>query len=88
MKPHTEQDYRRRIARVVEAILVDPSAPHAVESLAAVAHLSTFHFHRIYRAYTGESVATTVKRVRLARAAHRLAGAHDTITSIALAVGL
>lgn len=87
MKPHTEQDYRRRIARVVEAILIDPAAPHTVESLAAVAHLSAFHFHRIYRAFTGENVATTVKRVRLARAAQRLAGTHETVTSIALGVG-
>jgi AraC family transcriptional regulator len=87
MKPHTEQDYRRRIARVVEAILLDPAAPHTVESLAAVAHLSTFHFHRIYRAFTGENIATTVKRVRLAQAAKKLAYSHDTVTSIALGAG-
>ncbi|MBM7127288.1 GyrI-like domain-containing protein [Dyella flava] len=87
MKVHTEQDYRRRIARVVETILLDPAAPHTVESLAAVAHLSAFHFHRIYRAFTGENIATTVKRVRLARAAYRLADAKDTVTSIALGAG-
>jgi len=87
MKPRTEQDYRRRIARVVEAILLDPAAPHTVESLAAVAHLSSFHFHRIYRAITGESVAMTVRRVRLARAAHQLARSADSVTSIALDVG-
>lgn len=87
MKPSTEQDYRRRIARVVEAILIDPAAPHTVESLAAVAHLSSFHFHRIYRAITGESVAMTVRRVRLARAAHQLAWSADSVTSIALDVG-
>lgn len=87
MKLSTEQDYRRRIARVVEAILIDPAAPHTVESLAAVAHLSSFHFHRIYRAITGESVAMTVRRVRLARAARQLARSADSVTSIALDVG-
>ncbi|RUL73716.1 AraC family transcriptional regulator [Dyella choica] len=87
MKAHTEQDYRRRIAQVVEAILIDPAAPHTVDSLAAFAHLSSFHFHRIYRAITGESVAVTVKRVRLARAAQRLADAKESVTSIALSVG-
>ena len=38
MKPSTERDYRRRIARVVEIILLEPGAPHTLESLAAVAH--------------------------------------------------
>ncbi|WP_267914164.1 hypothetical protein [Paraburkholderia nemoris] len=39
MKSSTERDYRRRIARVIEAILVEPGARHTLESLAAVAHL-------------------------------------------------
>ena len=87
MKPSTERDYHRRIARVIEAILTDPGAPHGVESLASVAHLSPFHFHRIYRALTGESIAETVQRLRLAEAAYRLTAATDSVTSIALTVG-
>ncbi|MEW6345148.1 MAG: GyrI-like domain-containing protein [Paraburkholderia sp.] len=87
MKPSTERDYHRRIARVIEAILADPSAPHTVESLAAVAHLSPFHFHRIYRALTGESIVETVQRVRLAQAAHRLTVAGDSVTTVAGKVG-
>ena len=47
MKSGTEWDRRRRIARVVAAIVAEPSAPHTVESLSAIAHLSPFHFHRI-----------------------------------------
>ncbi|NYH27876.1 AraC-like DNA-binding protein [Paraburkholderia bryophila] len=53
MKASTELDYRRRIARVIEAILLEPGAPHTLDSLAAVAHLSPYHFHRIYRALYG-----------------------------------
>ncbi len=87
MKPDTERDYRRRIGRVVEAILADPAAPHSVDSLAGVAHLSPFHFHRIYRAMTGEGLADTLRRVRLAMAARRLAGAEGSVTDIALDVG-
>lgn len=56
MKPSTERSYAQRIARVVEAIVADPGAPHTVESLAAVAHLSPYHFHRIYRALTGRAL--------------------------------
>lgn len=87
MKPSTERDYHRRIARVIEAILADPGAPHTVESLASLAHLSPFHFHRIYRALTGESIVETVQRVRLAQAAHRLTVAGDSVTTVAGKVG-
>ncbi|MCC8395229.1 AraC family transcriptional regulator [Paraburkholderia sp. MMS20-SJTR3] len=82
MKPSTERDYRRRIARVVEAILVEPGAPHTLESLAALAHLSPYHFHRIYRAMMGESAVDTVKRLRLAQAAQRLTDAAQ-VTAVA-----
>jgi AraC family transcriptional regulator len=83
MKPSTERDYRRRIARVVEAILLEPGAHHTLESLAAVAHLSPFHFHRVYRALTGESVVETVQRLRLAQAAQRLTDAAASVTAVA-----
>jgi AraC family transcriptional regulator len=83
MKPSTEHDYRRRIARVVEAILLEPGAPHTLESLAALAHLSPYHFHRIYRALTGESVVETVQRLRLAQAAQRLTDACAQVTAVA-----
>jgi AraC family transcriptional regulator len=82
MKPSTERDYRRRIARVVEAILVEPGARHTLDSLAAVAHMSPYHFHRIYRALMGESVVDTVKRLRLAEAAQRLTDAAQ-VTAVA-----
>ena len=87
MKTSTEHDYHRRIARVIEAILEDPAAPHTVESLASVANLSPFHFHRIYRALTGEGLAETVQRLRLARAARRLNDAGASVTEVALDAG-
>lgn len=83
MKPSTERDYRRRIARVIEAILLDPGAPHTLDSLASVAHLSPYHFHRVYRAIAGESVVETVQRLRLAQAAQRLTDAAGTVTAVA-----
>lgn len=87
MKSRTEHDYRRRIARVIGTIVADPGAPHSVESLAAVARFSPFHFHRLYRALTGESVAITVRRMRLAQAAHRLSSSSASITDAAFQAG-
>nr|WP_233805466.1 GyrI-like domain-containing protein [Paraburkholderia sp. HP33-1] len=67
---------------MVEAILLEPGARHTLASLAAVAHMSPYHFHRIYRALMGESVVDTVKRLRLAEAAQRLTDAAQ-VTSVA-----
>ncbi|WP_411906557.1 GyrI-like domain-containing protein [Rhizobium mayense] len=87
MKTATEQSYRQRIARVIEAIILDPAAPHSVESLAAVARFSPFHFHRLYRAMTGESVAVTIRRVRLAQAANQLTASPASVTETAFEAG-
>ena len=83
----TEQDYRDRVARVVAAIVADPLAEHGLEALAAIAHFSPFHFHRIYTSIVGESVSATIRRVRLARAASLLAQGDESITQIGQAVG-
>jgi len=82
-----ERRYRERIGRAVAAIVADPLAEHTLESLAALAHFSPFHFHRIYSGVIGETVAATVRRLRLARAAQALAVGRDSVTQVALASG-
>jgi AraC family transcriptional regulator len=86
-KTDTHEDYKRRIAKVFDAILANPAAPHSVESLAQIANLSPFHFHRIYRAMTGEGLAETVRRLRLAQAALQLTTSDLAITHVALDAG-
>lgn len=69
MKPSQRQQYAERIDRVVariEAGVTDERAPSLTE-LAQAAALSEFHFHRIFRLMTGETVGEAVRRVRLAR---------------------
>jgi len=41
-------------------------ADHRLEDPARLANLSPFHFHRVYASVAGETVAATVRRVRLA----------------------
>lgn len=82
-----EQHYRDRVARAVAAIVADPTAAHSLADLAAIANFSPFHFHRIYRGVTGETVAATVRRLRLARAAQLLASGVESVTQVAMAVG-
>lgn len=59
----------------------------SLDSLADVAALSRFHFHRVYTAVVGETAANTVRRMRLHRAAVALVQGTDPIPAIALAVG-
>jgi AraC family transcriptional regulator len=80
-----EQDHRERVARVVAAIVASPMSAHRLEDLARMAHFSPFHFHRIYSAIAGETVTTTIRRVRLALATRLLESGDGSITQVALA---
>ena len=61
--------YFDRIGRVSNHIHDNLDAPLDLDTLAEVAAMSRFHWHRVYRAMMGETAAQTVKRLRLARAA-------------------
>lgn len=81
------QDYERRLARVVDYIHDNPAGDLSLDRLAEVAALSRFHFHRVYNAMTGETVATTVRRMRLHRAAVALVQGDEPLAAIARQVG-
>jgi len=87
MKNRTRADYETRIARVVEAIENNPAAAHKLSDLAALANFSPFHFHRLYRAMRGESVAETARLARLRRAAFALSSSRRSVISIAQDAG-
>lgn len=76
-------NYTERLARVTAYIYehLDNNVDLAV--LAEVACLSPWHWHRIYHALYGETVAATVRRLRLQRAAADLANTAMTIEEIA-----
>jgi len=70
----TATDYADRLERAVAHIWENLDADLDFAKLADVACFSPYHFHRIYRTITGETVDQTVRRLRLHRAAGRLAG--------------
>lgn len=90
MKNRTRNDYLQRIDRVIalleQAVNQGGELPDPAR-LAEVAHLSPFHFHRVYRALTGETLGGTVMRLRMLRALRLLANPEQPITEAALAVG-
>lgn len=76
-------DYRDRLTRVYDRIHADPAADLSLDELADVAALSRFHFHRVFAAMTGETVAQAVRRIRLNLAAHALVRTNAPVARIA-----
>jgi AraC family transcriptional regulator len=60
----------------------------SLQEIAHAASFSEFHFHRIFKAAVGETVAAFTRRLRLERAANRLvASSRDDVTKIAADCG-
>lgn len=76
-----------RIERFQAAIHADPAAEHSLDDLAGIAALSRFHFHRVFAATTGETVAEALRRIRLGRAAKMLARSRLPVAQIGRAHG-
>lgn len=87
MRASTITSYQERLNRVLIHIHQNLDEPLTIDRLAEVACLSPFHFHRIFSAHVGETVTGHVRRLRLERAATRIAFTVDSITDTALAVG-
>lgn len=79
----TQQSYRERLDRVTAFLHANLETDIGIEALSDVACLSSYHWHRIYTAMTGETVANTLRRLRLQRAADRLANSDMEISMIA-----
>ena len=58
-----------------------------LNTLAEVSNISKYHFHRIFKAHIGESVAAYVTRIRLERAAQHLQTSKISLIEIAARVG-
>src|SRR5438067_4236130 len=87
MKSETQQTYQERILKVLVHIQNHLDETLSLEELAAVAHFSPYHFHRIFRGMVGESLMEHVRRLRLERAAHRLKFTDFPVTRIAFETG-
>jgi AraC family transcriptional regulator len=88
IKMYKTSTYVSRINQVIDFIDQNLDQPISLEQLAVQAAFSKFHFHRIFVAFTGESLYRFITRLRVERAASRLL-THQTssITEIALSCG-
>ena len=81
-------EYTARLNRVIDYIHTNIETPLSLETLAEVAGFSPFHFHRLFKSLTGETLNDYVQRARLEKAANLLVGRpKDTILAIGVACG-
>ncbi len=83
----TEEEYRKRVAKVVEYIGQHLDEKIDLIQLAEISHFSLFHFHRIMKGYLGEAIGSYIVRERNEAAARMLRYTDETISNIAYSVG-
>lgn len=83
----TWNDYKQRILRVLVHIQEHLDETLDLEELSRVACFSSFHFHRVFAAMTGETIADHVRRLRLERAAMELRSGAKQVIQVALDAG-
>lgn len=80
-------DYVAAVNRAINHVTAHLDAPPALHEVAAVAGFSPFHFHRIFKAVTGETLHDFSTRVRLEQAVRLMAHSRRRLTDIALDCG-
>lgn len=83
----THEDYLKRINRALVYINQHLDETLGLETLAQISHFSPYHFHRIIRAYLGESLGSYIVRIRMETAAALILHTNQQISEIALKVG-
>jgi AraC family transcriptional regulator len=87
MKTLTRETYSKRIERVLDYLSLHIDEALDTHRLAEEAFLSPYHFHRVYVAMMGETLAETIRRKRLHWAAVMLISADSAIAKIAMRAG-
>lgn len=84
---HMTDRYNERLDRVMEHVYAHLEEDISFERLAEVACLSPYHWSRIYAAMRGETIAASIRRLRMQRAADRLANSDLDIAAVAARAG-
>ena len=78
-------EYDKRVNRVIDHIRGHLAEELTLADLARAAAFSPFHFHRVFKAVTGETLFEFIQRLRVERAAAALIGSREaSVLEIAL----
>lgn len=86
-KDITQTSYNDRLNRVMDHVYAHLEDDISFDRLGDVACLSPYHWSRIYSAMRGETIVATIRRLRLQRAADRLANSDLDVEAIASRAG-
>ena len=81
------QSYEKRVLRVLAYIHDNPGRDLSLDTLADVAAMSRFHWHRVFSGMMGKTVAQVTREVRMHRAACWLVQKDCAVADIAARVG-
>ena len=85
--PHPSQmgtsHLETRVLRVLAHIHANPGGDLSLDALSDVAAMSRFHWHRVFKAISGETCAQAVRRIRLHLAASEMIHGQDDLPDIA-----
>jgi AraC family transcriptional regulator len=70
-------EYEKRVNRVIDHVRAHLPDNLTLGDLAGVAAFSPFHFHRVFKSITNETLSEFIQRTRLEKAARTLAGNPD-----------
>jgi AraC family transcriptional regulator len=87
VKAETRSFYEAAALRAVEHVATSLDRAIDYTALARQAGMSPFHFHRVFRGLVGETPLELHRRLRLERAAERLATTDAAVTAIAFDAG-
>jgi AraC-like DNA-binding protein len=78
---------RRRLRDAQAYVAADPARDHRLSEVARIAGCSEFHFARLFRAETGQSLRSYRRRLRLRLALRLISEGQDDLTRVALDSG-
>ena len=87
MSERTRTEWQRRVLLAMRAMEAGLDGELSLAEIARAAHFSPYHFHRIFSGMTGETVGACRRRLRLARAAQRLAYGSKSVMEVAFEAG-
>jgi len=84
MKERVKNDYHQRIEKAVNFMEENLMEKLSVEMIAEKASFSKYHFIRVFKAMTGETVGSYLRRRRISKSSRQLIDSKRSILSIAL----
>jgi len=86
-KEDTQNEYHKSINRVLDYIDEHLHESPDLETLAGIANISPYHFHRIFKAIIGENLGEYIQRLRLEYVAGQLRNSSHTLSTLAERTG-